>query len=290
MSRAHAHQIRIDNFHLLRLRGVHATLANTPWFNPDSDLRYAWMEPHLVEAKRSVQQALAIAEAVQQIEVDHRTYLRSLWRPGAHPDCPISHDAVRRVHSTMRLGDVWAQVVRDRTAGGYFVRFSVDTPESGPYRRPPEAQVAGAGRIVRKFARDPRHTLRPGDRWAGDPESPHLIATLVRPSYVLLRDPSGAVLHSGRLPSWVRACYPKEYAEASKSVVWDVKFSQAPGTGSRVPGLPEHHPQIPHVTDLAGPLRHLSWCFTEFAGSVTEYDPHAGGGPAVVRVGLETLP
>lgn len=166
----YANETRIRNWRVMRLRGALATLSSESFHGgwrqpglPDDLNSTRWADQALDAARASLLTALQVHEATQHLEHRYRAYRLSLWRPGDHPDCPIERlpDEVA-VHSTMRLGDAWAQVVR-RADKSYTYRFSfLSLPAAvDSYRRPAEAQLAAAHRVLRYFAWWRRLKARP---------------------------------------------------------------------------------------------------------------------------------
>ena len=291
MSTNHANETRIRNWRAFRLRGTLAALSDARFQGgplrpgiPDEFNADRWADRALDEARVQILAALQVHEAKQYLEARYRTYRLSLWQPGDHPDCPIRRlpDEVA-VYGTMRLGDAWAQVVRC-TDKSYARRFSFPTNASGSYRRPVEAQLSAAHRVLREDTRDPRTCPYPGDRWTGDPDESHLVVTLLHPVRVQILSPNGEDLTVSRLPSYVREAqrgraeravlmgeaYPSETIE---SVLWRVAYVQAPHTGPRIEGLPTEHIEVPF-----GP----KWPFQIFGGATQGTTRHA-------RVGAATL-
>ena len=267
---------RKHNWNILQLRGVHATLTNMALRAPGTLGPGSEITGHVQHALREVEAALHVIEAQQEMERSHRAYRLSLWRPGGHPDCPMADPTEGVVHSTMRLGDAWAQVLRIPRNGGtaYTIRYNFETPESGWYRRPPEAQVIAVGRVAKRHTRDPRGYPLPGDRWAGDPDAPHLAMTLVSPVRLqLLQGPND--LTRTMLPSRVRGLAASLHEEpdylsaalgyantppapptpTTQKILWRVRYTQLPHTGHKVLGLPNDD-----VVDLSVALQTFTTC------------------------------
>lgn len=278
-----ANETRIENWGMFRLRGTLAAVQDVAGRVPH---RYGqgasgrYVTAALREAESNLLRVLQFAEADRYLQGQYARYRDSLWRSGDHADCPIPKPTEGTIHSTMRLGDAWAQVVRRR--GEYVRQFSFETRERGAppgsssissilpttYRRAKDAQRAAAHRVLRDDTRDPRTLMFPGDRWTGDPDARHLIVELVHPVLVRVTSDDGTDVPVHRAD--VRNLSKGQTAR----VLWLVRYTQAPHTGSKVPGLPNEIVEVPF-----GP----TWPFNTFAGATQGTTRH-------VLVDAQTLP
>lgn len=285
-----ANETRSENWSMFRLRGTLSAVQDVAGRIPH---RYGqgasgrYVTTALREAESNLLRALQFAEADRYLQREYEVYRDSLWRAGDHVDCPIPKPVDGAIHSTMRLGDAWAQVVRRN--GEYVRQFSFGLSPTTilppSYRRAKDAQRAAAHRVLRDDTRDPRTCPFPGDRWTGDRNEPHLIVELVHPVRVQVLDADGKDLTETMLYSRVVAHVDNineidalEGREApplpTVNVLWLVRYTQAPHTGPAVSGLPNEVIEVPF-----GP----TWPCQTFAGATLGTTRH-------VLVDAQTLP